>query len=361
MDQNFGTRQGRTIYQHSLNSNELRLLKPVDISHHSLHFQLSTFDRATVPPYTAVSYTWGTENASEIVNLNGYEIPIRPNLWSCLYHLSRAKSQFGWEHLWVDAICINQSDDTEKGAQVRYMDRTYREASSVSVWLGLPTLPDHISLPQERTSTTLKTLEVDSFDWWDSLPDLVNRPYWSRCWVIQEFLLARNLRLYCGNSTMDFSDFQDLFCHVHGINQFSATTLNDTPYQISRGASAAEPLTMSRTMDKFPELLRPLYTLLIEHCNSECKDPRDRVFSLLGLVTSEERALLGRIFPDYTLSPDQVLVITLAHLTQSLVTSTRPEITPNSEDIFQGLGTISTTQPKLNIDKIDNYSPGPIL
>ncbi|KAM3064804.1 hypothetical protein ACMFMG_008715 [Clarireedia jacksonii] len=142
---------------------------------------------------------------------------------------------------------------------------------------------------------------------------------------------------------MDFWDFQDLFCYVHDIDQFGGRTPNDTPYQISLGASAAESLTISRNLDKFPELLRPLYTLLIEHCNSECKDPRDRVFSLLGPVTSEERGLLGRIFPDYTLSQDQVLVITLAHLTQFFSTST-PKITPKSEDIFQGLRAISTTQ-----------------
>ncbi len=39
-------------------------------------------------------------------------------------------------YLWVDAICINQSDPDERGHQVRLMDRIYSEADCVSIWLG---------------------------------------------------------------------------------------------------------------------------------------------------------------------------------------------------------------------------------
>jgi len=38
--------------------------------------------------------------------------------------------------LWVDAICINQSDDTEKAVQVAEMHHIYQKATSVYVWLG---------------------------------------------------------------------------------------------------------------------------------------------------------------------------------------------------------------------------------
>jgi thiamine pyrophosphate-dependent acetolactate synthase large subunit-like protein len=38
--------------------------------------------------------------------------------------------------LWVDAICINQHDNDEKGQQVQSMAKIYAKASRVIVWLG---------------------------------------------------------------------------------------------------------------------------------------------------------------------------------------------------------------------------------
>ena len=39
--------------------------------------------------------------------------------------------------LWVDAICINQTDDSERSQQVRSMAKIYEDARRVLVWLGL--------------------------------------------------------------------------------------------------------------------------------------------------------------------------------------------------------------------------------
>ena len=38
--------------------------------------------------------------------------------------------------IWIDALCIDQSNDMEKGYQVLSMDRIYRRADSVYIWLG---------------------------------------------------------------------------------------------------------------------------------------------------------------------------------------------------------------------------------
>jgi hypothetical protein len=39
--------------------------------------------------------------------------------------------------IWVDNVCINQADEEEKNQQVRQMDKVYRRASHVIVWLGI--------------------------------------------------------------------------------------------------------------------------------------------------------------------------------------------------------------------------------
>ena len=82
--------------------------------------------------------------------------------------------------------------------------------------------------------------------------------------------------------------------------------------------------------------------VLIDHHRSKCKDPRDRVFALLGLIPPGEREILSRFFPDYSITEDYVLIITLAHLTQSPALSrmlrSGVNITPDSEELFSGLG-----------------------
>ena len=116
----------------------------------------------------------------------------------------------------------------------------------------------------------------------------------------------------------------------------------DVPKGDGTRTLAALPLVMGRHIDKHPEILQPLCDLLIDNHKSKCKDPRDRVFALLGLIPLEERDILSIYFPDYSITEDHVLIITLAHLTQ-FPARTRMwrdgvNITPDSEELFLGLG-----------------------
>ncbi|KAH7305102.1 heterokaryon incompatibility protein-domain-containing protein [Rhexocercosporidium sp. MPI-PUGE-AT-0058] len=327
-------------YDSTLVSNELRLLQPVAANNDFLRFKTRRVKRESRTPYTAVSYTWGNEDASEVIYLDNRRFYVRPNLWSCLFYMAQAARNAAWDYLWVDAICIDQTNDAERNSQVRLMDQTYKDAVCVSVWLGLATLPEDI-MQNLSTQMPIKRVEIDMFDWVDSIVDLSNRPYWSRVWVIQEFLIGRDVNLYCSNSQMNWTDFQEIICREAGIPQFY-NALHDSPLGDRRSAFTALPLVMGRHMDKHPEYLQPLCNLLIDHHKSECKDPRDRVFALLGLITTDERVFLSTYFPDYTLTEDHVRIITLAHLTQfpqeSRITRNGENITPDSEELFLGLG-----------------------
>jgi hypothetical protein len=58
---------------------------------------------------------------------------VKGNLHAALSHL---RDPFIERILWIDAICINQEDNEEKGRQVRLMAKIYAKASRVVVWLG---------------------------------------------------------------------------------------------------------------------------------------------------------------------------------------------------------------------------------
>ena len=47
--------------------------------------------------------------------------------------------------IWADQCCINQDDPVERSQQVQFMNRIYRDAAHVLVWLGLDTKKEAVS------------------------------------------------------------------------------------------------------------------------------------------------------------------------------------------------------------------------
>jgi hypothetical protein len=89
--------------------------------------------------YEALSYCWGdATNCKKILvkdrdNTNYRELEVTINLFSAL---QRLRDPMLPRTLWIDAICINQSDLLERGQQVQLMATIYASASQVLVWLG---------------------------------------------------------------------------------------------------------------------------------------------------------------------------------------------------------------------------------
>lgn len=118
--------------------------------------------------------------------------------------------------LWIDAICINQRDLEERSRQVQLMDLIYLKATSVVIWLGdetpsskvaLATLSRYLEDHQRGDQTVVhwiasnapfedKTYSISC------VLELMTRPWFSRCWTVQEYVLAR----------LDSYDF-----HRHGV------------------------------------------------------------------------------------------------------------------------------------------------
>ncbi|EWZ00153.1 hypothetical protein FOYG_00042 [Fusarium oxysporum NRRL 32931] len=99
--------------------------------------------------FNALSYVWGDPTVTETILVNEHRIQVTKNLISALryapYHLSRSKNATSLK-LWVDAICINQMDRTEKGHQVSMMKDIYSQSSIVLCWLGSPTDRIHTAM-----------------------------------------------------------------------------------------------------------------------------------------------------------------------------------------------------------------------
>lgn len=59
--------------------------------------------------YEALSYTWGSSTLGRCIRVNGKDFLVTDNLYAAICRLQRSESR----NLWIDAICINQSDLNE--------------------------------------------------------------------------------------------------------------------------------------------------------------------------------------------------------------------------------------------------------
>lgn len=87
--------------------------------------------------YEALSYTWGAPVFPDSISVDTSSgdcvFPITHNLFEALQALRWTRRS---RLLWIDAICIDQSNTQEKGHQVTNMGNVFRDATSVTVWLG---------------------------------------------------------------------------------------------------------------------------------------------------------------------------------------------------------------------------------
>jgi hypothetical protein len=89
--------------------------------------------------YEALSYSWGHPEMTHAVMVEPREgwpggvLPITSNMDAALRSL---RLQHRPRVLWVDAICINQSNLLERNHQVQWMDQVYKKARRVVVYIG---------------------------------------------------------------------------------------------------------------------------------------------------------------------------------------------------------------------------------
>jgi hypothetical protein len=232
---------------------------------------------ATSFRYLALSYTWGNDEDPKNIIINDAPLTVTINLFQALMHL---KSKVTLP-VWVDAICINQKDDEEKGNQVRQMNKIYSNAEHTVIWLGegdsstglvlgsldrvgKEALEAGIWNLSEKDLHNWSTLEADvrtapiksrlerlmlatargsdtglPFPL-ASLIDLSFRPWFSRIWILQELSVAKDYMFMCGQQMIPGDHFIAgyFFCAIWIANELRPLSRGGSlfwyPYRIFR-------------------------------------------------------------------------------------------------------------------------------
>ncbi|KAI6090707.1 heterokaryon incompatibility protein-domain-containing protein [Hypoxylon rubiginosum] len=114
---------------------EIRLLRLGPVCEHGLVLQLhiQTFALDDAPSFLALSYVWGSPHIKAKVKCDGGGIGVGASLLHALLETFR-RYPSGW--LWADAICMDQSNLTERAHQVMMMGKIYRKATLVVTYPG---------------------------------------------------------------------------------------------------------------------------------------------------------------------------------------------------------------------------------
>jgi Heterokaryon incompatibility protein (HET) len=105
----------------------------------------------------------------------------------------------------------------------------YSQASSVIVWLGEASgeaeLAFDILAVPKRLEITKGLQQPDlrrhrSNRQWKSLKRLFNRPYWSRVWIIQEFVRAKSIIVWYFQLLANKSTFQNICQWLNKVEKY---------------------------------------------------------------------------------------------------------------------------------------------
>ncbi|KAG9184985.1 hypothetical protein G6011_11815 [Alternaria panax] len=270
------------------------------------------------PAFIALSYTWDPKDGEKrYVNIQGSKFAVGLGLWSFLQQYRRKqylrqcceKNPPKALPLWIDAVAIDQTNIPERNYQVSLMRDVYTGARSVIVWLGLPHGSEELAFMLARRPGLLR---VEEF--YAALADVLNKPYWSRVWVIQEFVLAQSVEIWCGDLQVDAAVVESIWRNgLTSTPVASATNLIYTSrgYKLFKSRKEFKCTkkyrreVLGRRNSKTLKSTFRLRDLLQDFATSESSVVYDRVYGFLGVASD---GCGERIVPDYNKQPVELLV-----------------------------------------------------
>lgn len=173
------------------------------------------------------------------------------------------------------------------------MGRNHKTADAVIVWLGNGDNPvtmegDRFNSRKARTAYQAAKAYKRTSKKGDLVIALQNE-YFGGLWVVQEFLLARHVRLLIKDEwVLDNENISAL------PNPHTFTGIDDI-------SLALWFMLSDRSRNQYPQ---DLERVIQSYSKNACVDPRDKVYGLLGLVDPDEY----RIHVDYSKLPQEVLM-----------------------------------------------------
>jgi len=265
------------------------------------------------PAYVALSYAWGAKERYDDIQINGSSFPVGRNLW---HFLNQMRMQGQDVILWIDAISIDQANVLEQNHQVQMMREIYTQACCVWVWLGEAddaTMSD-VAMQYLETRVALNGKDFNPKKLWNArkakaILRLCEKEYWRRIWIVQEVLLAKEVKILCGGRCVQWIKLQQLLIDLQAISD-RGRSLHVVGAPAVLDSPAAVIIRAKARWNGDPQ---PLTLLLEQYHRQHSTDVRDKVYALHGLA-SDSRA----ISINYRIDPKELFVQIVQHACSSV-------------------------------------------
>ena len=264
-------------------------------------------------PYIAGSYEWGSQQGLRAIAVDGRSMSMQQNLYDFLWSLISKKYNDGEFiqplYLWIDAMCIDQGQSSERNHQVSQMRLIYENAHEVIAWLGRSELESEEAFTQAQDLLTASSSSVNRASAADiyqlsrrergsrvrdsyrqrfdshvsnSLLELAKRSYWRRVWIIQELLVSQDCKILCGSVMLSWNTWAIAVqtASFEDVDFFKRGSFRDTP--------ALFIIDQWFTRQTDPNAMS-VFDLVYKFRDSEASDIRDKVYALLGIAANGDQ------------------------------------------------------------------------
>ena len=268
--------------------------------------------------YLALSYVWGSPQIVAYVMVEGRYSLVTANLHAALQRLRSEQQPL---RIWIDQICINQQDQEERSQQIMLMHEIFSKSDQVCIWLGKDTQPyekgflfilkllghtDYLNAPLDddlvgKVVDFTNSQDVDEI--LPSLSTLYENRWFSRSWTFQEAV--------CNPDTAIFVSFAGITLSCQGITleiliSFTQLLMSNDTMKLLLPLSHESYRAIRQLMVLNQHISNPGQTLLqLAHSTRDrsATDPRDRLYSLIGIAASNDQQAFT---PNHGHSPTRV-------------------------------------------------------
>lgn len=306
------------------------------------------------PYYKALSYVWGDPARRLPIFVNGQEHHITTNLYRAL---RRLRDVIEVRVLWIDALCINQNDISERSHQVTLMKDIYSLTEEAILFIG-----DHKSDDSDPTCTkSRENQKAEDYDlkYWLYAPTFIRRlqselgvlredienilepkevhaaftlayalasgalrsilkgkgvpraftneaakallkvlrlPWFTRIWTVQEAVIPRESIVVCGSMKLQWVTMMEAsrLAKFWKLEKFQFSSIQTQ----ALGELETKVLPLRDEHESFQDQYGSEHCRLLQrYQHREAADPRDKVFALISMTYGLTVGAL--IEPDY--------------------------------------------------------------
>jgi len=301
---------------------------------------------SSVPRYEAISYRWGGSGPNAEISVNDRSVMVTPNAWEVL----KNRSSF-WQPklVWIDSVCIDQTNEDEKARQIELMEEIYRKAYIVSaalvvnlealdikeelrklmgnwaveIWSGWARDPNIAEFQNAAIKHLMVSLAADVLDdfrlsyfqtksnrlsWYrkfasqrytwriKAFRQFLANSWFDRMWVVQEVALPPSLRVIYGDLEIDWTLLVDAISLISENSVLSGPLLesgDSVGFRRSPPAACGTILLMTHIRQLVQDDQdRPLGELLLRCRQFAATEPKDKLFAIRGICSKLPEALL---------------------------------------------------------------------